>query len=633
MTPAAAPVSRITRAAEVRPGTQEGLRFGFHLVLLAALYAAIVVAWGHRNAWPDDLLACVLATPVSFLVCQRILADIGCGLGTDVRGGQPEQLIAALVLAVGVASGQMLLMSGGLVCLGIGWLRPSKPDVDWAEWLKAPFLLLGILPIWLDLDGGRIAIAPILDDPLANPTYRLPLGLALTQAHVLTYAGLIALALMLRGRDFWLALPLLPAFMAAITLIPRFVPEWASLPPLARLWSPWVAGAALIALLDRFARHFRAKRSPLPRASTIRRWFAERRHPPWIAVLVVGIAQAGPLQSPRSTLIDLPSLGGLALLFGLLLILRVRTVRGPIHSRSTAAVAGALALTLLGEFTATDSLRRIALGLVILGLLSWHCFWNLRILFAALIALAALLGPSPDTTLPGLPPGLFDTVRLAVAGVAILALARFITLPLPPAGAAGYDDVGWVPAKRFALVLMGLMLLFQLASAFWPDHEMEVPGLAPAPATAMATAAESAETADPLLATRSPVDGVDLFVTHPRHIPHLVESPSAAFQRRGWQVSAVRRIPHPRGEAGGAVATRQSARVGLLWWFEHDGRAFANHRYARRILWSSWHLANRDLRLVTLQSSVLADPLQLAEHARLGGWFTNRTTRPTDLSR
>lgn len=602
-------------------GRAPASRFWFHLAGLGFLYLTVVVAWGQRNSWPDELLLSVLTVPISGLVARQLFRSEHFGLEVDSETGQQEQLIASLVLAVGLASGQLLLMSVGLVCLGIGWLRPQRRDVDWAEWLKVPFLFLTALPFWLDFDGSRAGFARLLGNAVGNPVYRLPLELATSQARVLGYCGLLALALVLRGRAFWLALPLLPVFLAAITVLPLLVPDWAGLPVTLRLWVPWGLGAAAIGALAKLTRRLDAPGHSMASGRMVRRWFANRRHPPWLAVMVVTVVQALPFQTPRLGPHERLELAGMAVLALLLGILRLRTTRGPIHSRSTAMVAGALALTLLAEFTTSDQARHLALGFVLIGLFSWHCFWPLRI-FAMAGTITTLLLGIPGSGLPA-PFGsesLF-AVRLALAGLLLGVLAWLVFRPLPLPGAQGYDESGWVPPKRFALILLGLMMLFQTASAFWPEHQIRFPGQSRTTEEIepeMSPAALLRQTGP--LAPRGPVQTT---IAYPRRNPYLLESPVRMLQRRGWQVVRTERFPHPKGEAIGVELANGDRRASALWWFEVGGAAFGNHLYARRVLWSSWHLANRSLRYVRLESSVLTDPADLVRHAVGQHWFAD----------
>ena len=615
--------------------------FWLHLLAWFLFHLAVVIAWGERNSWPDELLLCLLALPISTLVIWDLYQSQRFGLAIGPELGQQEQLIAALVLAVGLASGQVLLISGGLVCLAVAWLRPARPGVDWTEWLKVPLLALGAMPFWLDFDATRHPFARLLDDPVGNPLFQLPLALKISQALLLTYGGLIAMIVFVHGRIFWIALPALPVFTLFVTALPRLFPAWNKLPHGARFWLPWIAGSVLLAILVQIANRLEQRRSPYATGQTVRRWFEERRYPPWLAILVVAIVQALPFQTLALGSEPVLELAGTLLLTLLLAALRLRTPKGPIHSRSVAMVAGALALTLLAEFAASDPLRHLALGFVIIGLFSWHCFWGFRIFITAGTIVVVLFGLSP-MAISGLAavPHLFAIRAILTTGLLGL-LGWLVTQPLPPAGAFGYDEDGWVPSKRFALILLGLMMLFQTASAFWPEHTMPVETAGPPGASRGIKATPFAPAPDPDADFENPLEAsphlryrfgdhtIDVAIIRLRRNPYLVESPERTFERIGWQVLHSSRLPHPKGESGVLKLERAGEKLSLLWWFELGDRAFANPLYARRVLWSSWHLADRNLRLVRLEADGSVPAEGFEDFARRLKWFPEEEAAPT----
>ena len=114
---------------------------------------------------------------------------------------------------------------------------------------------------------------------------------------------------------------------------------------------------------------------------------------------------------------------------------------------------------------------------------------------------------------------------------------------------------------------------------------------------------------------------IDVAIIRLRRNPYLVESPERTFERIGWTVLHSSRVPHPKGEAGSLGLQRAGENLTLLWWFELGNRAFANPLYARRVLWSSWHLANRNLRLVRLEADGSVPAERLEEFARRLKWF------------
>jgi hypothetical protein len=611
----------------------ERTTFGLHAVAWFLFYLTVVIAWGQRNSWPSSLLLCVLSIPMTTLVASTIFKVREFTFAIEPARSQQEQLIAALILAVGLASGQLLLMALGLLCLGVAWMRPAEPGVDWAEWFKIPVIYLTSLPFWLDFEGSRISLAGLFDDPVANPVFDLPLALSTTQAHVLGYCAILAMALFLHGRAFWIALPALPLFLIGVCLLPRLVPGWATLPSLVRAAVPWLLACLLLGLISRLARQLEHASRSIVTGQTLKRWFEDRRYPPWLALLVVAIMQALPLETVRFSRQEVIGIAGLTLVMGLLLGLRSRTPRGPIHSRSVAMVAGGLALTLLAEFATTDQLRHMSLALALIGLLSWHCFWPLRIFAVASLACAFLLiapekaaiGPLNATTVMALQ-------SVSAFGLLIL-LSWMVQRPLPLHGSHGYAEHGWVPPKRFALILLGLMMLFQTAAAFWPDHEM---GLPDQPQIAQADV-------DPIdllssgqtgwFRVPSPKGPVQITIAYPRKNPYLLESPERTLRRHGWVVLERVRAAHPEGEATVLRLERDGVRATAMWWFELGGRAFANHLYARRVLWSGWHLADRRLRLLRLESTAIQDPAELIAVARREAWFQDAGTKSGRVDR
>jgi hypothetical protein len=587
------------------PRSEGASSFWLHLLGWIPFHLAVVVAWGERNSWPDELLLCLLALPVSVLVIWDLYQTQGFGLAIEPEQGQQEQLIAALVLAVGLASGQLLLMSAGLVCLAVAWLRPAKPGLDWTEWLKAPLLLLGAIPFWLDFEAGRHPFTRLFDDPVGNPLYQLPLALKVSQALLLSYGGLVGMIVLLHGRIFWVALPALPAFVLLVTALPRLSPIWNELPRLARFWIPWVVGALLLGLLGKLTARFERGGRPLATGRTLRRWFEERRYPPWLAILVVAIVQALPFQAFRPDLESYLELGAMVVLTLLLGAYRLRTPKGPIHSRSVAMVAGALTLTLLAEFAASDPFRHLALGFVIIGLLSWHCFWPLRVFCVAAAAVIVLFGLAPEAL-----PGLFENsgfrgLRFGSALLLLASLGWLVTRPLPIPGQSGYSEDGWIPAKRFALILLGLMILFQNASAFWPDHTMpleSLPRLAQVPEHSpalppLARIPPTPRTNRPSKRRSSGSNSWSTGSTSPSS--NCVATPIRSKHPNGPSNASAGPSPNrpaspsPRAKPARCKSNATAGRSRCSGGSNSATVPSPTPLYARRILWSSWHLANR----------------------------------------
>jgi len=631
--------SEPTSLADLSWTPQSGpARFWLHALTWLLFYVTVVVAWGERNLWPDDLLICVGLLPLNALIIYTLYEVYGFGTFIDPIRGQQEQLIACLVLAVGIASGQLLLMNLGLVALAIAWLRPAKPGVDWMEWLKVPLVLFTTLPFWLDFQGNRSELFKLFEDPIGNPVYKLPFALVTTQTRLLGYCGLLSLIMLLHGRVFWIAVPILPAFLAAVASLPKWFPAWNDLSQVYRQLAPWILGALILGSLSWIANALDAACRRLVSGEILRRWFEERRYPPWLAVLVVAVAQAFPVKSIGSDDSVVWAAVGVALMVPILVVLRIRSGRGPVHSRSAAMVAGGLLLILLAEFSTSDNLRRLAMGFVLIGLISWHCFWRLRVFItaAAFSVVALALPDNLASTL--LSKDVVIALRVVVASILLLALLVFSVPAQPARGEFGYPEDAWIPSKRFALILLGLMMLFQNAGAFWPTHDLRwiadweernqvTPIPKPPPAPASTVDASDDPISFPALGTSGIIQ---VSIAHPMRMPYFIESFERTLQKNGWTVLDRRQIPVPGGEAAAVKVVAPNGQTATaLWWFDQGDRCFSNHLYARRVLWSTWHLADRDLRQIRIESYSVTDPQALVDFAAARNWFRDRKPNPS----
>ena len=615
-------------------------RFWLHALTWLLFYFTVVIAWGERNLWPDDLLICIALLPLNVLIIWTLYEVYGFGTYIDPIRGQQEQLIACLVLAVGIASGQLLLMNLGLVTLATAWLRPARPGVDWMEWLKVPLVLFTALPFWLDFQGSRSQLFTLFEDPGGNPVYRLPLALVTTQTRLLGYCGLLSLIMLLHGRVFWIAVPILPAFLIAVASLPKWFPAWNDLSPVYRQLAPWLLGALLLGGLSWLANILDAVCRSLFSGEILRRWFEERRYPPWLAVLVVAVAQTLPFDSVDKGRSLLFATTGVALMVLILVALRIRSGRGPVHSRSAAMVAGGLLLILLAEFSTSDNLRRLAMGFVLIGLISWHCFWRLRVFMTA-GALSVVALAIPNNLAPSLvSPDVLFASRIVVASILLVGLFVF-SLPAQPArGEIGYPEEAWIPSKRFALILLGLMMLFQSAGAFWPTHDMRRPldlnrkaleDPHPKPNSGSASQIDTDTDDDAVTFPTLGASGIiQVSIAYPMRMPYFIESFERTLQRNGWTVLDRRQVSLPDGEAAAVkVVARNGQTATALWWFDQGKRCFSNHLYALRVLWSTWHLADRGLRQVRIESYSVTDPQTLVDFAAERNWFRDQERHST----
>lgn len=606
----------VSAVAEAAPATGRRRHAGLFLLWLG-LYFTLVLAWGERNSWPDELLVCLLFLPLQVAVAAALHARHGFGRDGRDEPSLRELAIAYLLLATGIASGLLLMMVVGLLAVGVAWLRPRRRPVDWFEWLKLPVVFSFALPFWLDFSGSRQDWFARFNDPALNPTYRLPLELGVTRLQVALRLAVLAAALLLPGRRFCWGLPLLvPAVVAGNEIAGRLAGGSA---PLAWAWmaGAWLAVAGLGRIFDRRMRSGSAN-------GHLTYWMEHRAYPPWIAAMAVAVQQAVPAEGPSlRPLFGLALLGAAALLV-LLYRLRLRTPAGPIHSRSSGLVMAGLALLLGAEFTGLDLLRYAALGATIIGLMSWHRLWAKRVFLAAGVAWMALLPPALMGFAAGAEPAWLVVARafLALAALGLLAAAGPRTDW--SSGEEGYANEAWLPIQRFALIFLILMVVFQNASAFWPEPMENRFDLAMRGATATDLLAPPEPPPTAVSNPLAPAPGYGLFdvtVSLPSRNPAQLEAPELSLRRRGWTVTSRDVVPHPLGAAVvlGLERNQQPARA--VYWFENGGQAFANYLQARRILWSSWNLSDRNLRLVLILSGAAETPADFFTFAAGQNWF------------
>jgi hypothetical protein len=589
------------------------------------VYLAVVLSWGQRNSWPDELLVCVAFLPAQILVAALLYQRHGFDQGGVMLPSHRELAIAYLLLAIGIASGLLLMMVVGLLAVALAWLRPARRQLDWLEWLKVPVIFAMALPFWLDFAGSRQEWYRPFADPAVNPPYQFPLALTLSRLEIILRLGVLAAALVLPGRRFWWGLPLLLPLLLGVNHLGSRALAAAGVPAgSATEWALYALQAAAFALLAAATAGLE-KLTRRPPGAVVTGAMESYAYPPWVAAMVVAVQQAVPAEGPALRPQPGLELLGMVVLVALLYRLRWRTAAGPVHSRSSGMVVVGLALLLVAEFTGLDLVRYAALGATLAGLISWHRRWP-RHAFAVAFAVWTALLPPPAAT--PLEPALLTTLRvvIAVAGLAWLAYAPRRGAPAPEADTAGYANEAWQPLARFSLVLLLLMLVFQNASAFWPEpmenrFEQAVRG---------ATATDLLAPPGPATTNRAPADPwsapraygrFEVTVALPSSNPAQLEAPELALQRRGWTVRSRALIRHPRGEAVHLHLERRGEPAHAVYWFENGPDTFSNYLQARRILWSSWNLADRNLRLVLLLSRVAERPDEFYDFAARQNWF------------
>ena len=593
----------------------ENRGFGARLMFWLAALVSLAFCWAAANSWVE-----VMAVPLAFVPLQLIVAAAVCRReGICWRNlGAPsewEMLVSVLLLAVGVANGVLLFISIGWICLGTALLRPAGASVKWDEWFKLPLLFFFTFPVYFDLAGSRW-------DWLSG-FYAQEDGSSLFDWNryllfeIFFKTALCGMAWLLRGAAFWLCLPMAAAAfifhgpLLALFGDPNNTTRSAYVLILA---SGIVLGGTLAT--QRLKRH-------APLWGRLRDWAAGRTYSIWLAALVILLAQSSLLERWLSGNVSLPEMGAVALLISLLAFARSRYSSGDVHVRSRALLALALFVLLAAEWVDFDPGRRLSLSLLVISLLSWRKEWSVSLYLGALIACLALITPASLSPFPKpLPHEGAARLGAFFFGIAIaLPYALHGHRRLHP----GVADAFWQPAKRLAFILLALLVSFQTLSEIAAEENAErvelsdlaeLFGNGPFVARIPAFAASLTETKD------WGHKKVVVFAARPTARPAGLLAPERIALARGWKVAQREYLAHPRGRCMALLLERGDERAAAVYWFDHGARAFASFQRARRVLWSGWNLARRDLRLVFLQSAEIQDPAKLLSFAKQEGGFS-----------
>jgi hypothetical protein len=609
-------------------GSVEG-RFFAHLVLWIIVYATLVVAWGVYNSWPSEIWSamafCLLGLALS---CHLYVAN-SFGLDTVMDTSEWELLIAFLLLSVGVASGLLLLMALGWTTLGVTWMRPAREGVDWREWAKMPLVFLGGLPLWLDLAGSRHDWFSYFEG--TGSSADLPESLALLRLHVLGPLSVLILAYWLKGRVFWLSLILVPVLLLLRHQLSQCLPErWRYSATISESFA-WLFVPTVLFGYVFAARALKRPSRVLPvRVDFLGLWIRRQSHIPWLAALVILLQQSSLIEgwlAGEPLRFDLT--GGL-ILAGLLAWLRWRGPVTGLDDRSRIMTVLSLGILLAAEWMDLNPLRHVSLGLLVVTLFSWRRVWSWAVMVTAAVMWITLL-PSVEHILILLvgDPNMAEHLRRAAQLVALAALgvAFYQMRHMPPP--RQHDNAAWQPPKRFAFIAFVLLLAFQTLSAFWPESMAGYGSL-------------SFEPPDDgsLMRLRSPVkiegmseihhwrtirpaQPMELIVARPSRSSHKLSAPETIIKSWEWNVVARRLIPIEHGQAAELRLERRGQSGIALYWFDHAGNRFTNYLRGRRVLWSGWNLAKRDLRLILLISGAKVAPEQLVAFAHSQNWFRN----------
>ncbi|MEK7685944.1 MAG: exosortase-associated EpsI family protein [Verrucomicrobiota bacterium] len=602
-------------------------RFLLRLALWLAGFVVVVLAWGGYNSWPVELAISLSFLPLKLVLAWWLYRRNDFGFETKPEVSQWELLIGFLLLAIGIASGMILLMAVAWVSIGVVLLRPVRRNLAWDEWFKLPLIFLLALPVWLDVAGSRydwvgrfqgIEIAPAGLEKMV-----------LVRFQVLVEITVLLLACFLRQAIFWLSLPLAAAvFYFSGRLSQHFVlmnsPVWWP----ALVWL--TAGFIWMALACLALRGWLARPPWTALWTELTQWAISRTQSTWLVSLVILLQQSALVDRWLAGVEPRFDFLGAGLLLALLWWMRWRRETGAVRVQSRLLLAAALFMLLGAEWTDLNPLRQASLGLLVISLFCWRQSWSWKLIGASLFAWITLI-PAFALILSqvGLPYPAVQLVRAALLGLGLVGVMAAGRQPTGPRAVSSYSDFAWQPVKRFAFILLVLLLGFQTVSAFWPEPRQAKP---PGPAVNRSGRLEANRAR--FYERQGWVDAhqwswqwqqhsMTLIMAHPVAQPIRISAPERLFQGQGWRVLRRRLIPHARGQAVEVELRRgQETRV-ALYWFDQGDRAFANYQQARRILWSGWNLTRRELRLVVLQARSSAGSSHLTPFAQSQDWFRN----------
>jgi hypothetical protein len=586
-------------------------RFFLRLALWLVCYLGITIAWGERNAWPIEIVAPLLSLPIAFAISRHVYRTQQITLETRPAESQWTLLICFLLLAVGLASGLMLLMAIGWVSLGVAWLRPADPRVPWDEWFKLPLLFILTLPVISDLAGSRFEWLGRSGNPEGAVQHFLLNQLALR-------AVLFTVVVKFSGPTFWGGLVTFPVAFLLGQVVSRAI---AGSP---RAW--WIVAAIVLIVLVVWRQ---IRQVPSVQRETWREFTAGilgRSQSPWLAALVITLQQSALLErwlagsQPKLELI------GLAILLVILGRLRWQAPPTSLHIFSQILLAGALFVLLAAEWTDLNVLRQISLGLLVISALSWRRAWSLWVLVLAVACwISALPAAAAALSLLGFPADVAAQMRVFVMALGLASTAIVSFVHPATRSRKQYSDAGWMPVKRFALILLLLLATFQIASVYLPGTQPPTPVRLSSGFTPMVTSsrellffrAASAERWQ-LRIGHSPAD---LFIATPLHEPLQLQSPELVLQNSGWHISHRRLLPNARGQVVELQLEKAGRHATALCWYQFGGQTFTHYLRARNILWSGWNLHHRELRLILLLAEGANTGPDLVELAESKDWF------------
>lgn len=596
-------------------------RFVLRLAAWLSVYVALLVPWGTYNHWPTSQIISTAYLPLCLLAAAGLSRRHHFAWEPPDPPSHWELLISFQLLAIGVATGYMLLISVAWVCVGVAWLRPIRPDVNWVEWYKLPILFLLCFPVLSDLAGSRHDwLFAKSAGTLAGGEHAWP---ALFQETVGIRIAVLSLAWFLDGLAFWLGLATLPVFYLLVRTACLTTTQ--PVPPGAT----WLTSLAALALALAVGRSW-GKRgvSSHPLLAAMASELRHRSHALWLATLVTLMQQQSLTEAWLAGGKLNLDVTGATLLLLCLVVLRVASAPVGVDFRSRAVLVASQLVLFAAEFTDLNPLRHVALGLFLVAALSWGRSWSWLVLLGSGLCWLTVI-PSCEAIL--------ELAGLTSATAAYLRLGAFITSLVLVVGAAGHAaaqstprsqiEHDWQPEQRYVFILLGLLLLFQTISAFWSEDQLgQKPLPDPSPNAQAGLVLHRLDTGAPgTLEAHYEINlgkkTWQLWVRQEGPIPVATTSAETILRREKWEPDERRLVSHEFGQVAALDLHRLGQTAHAVHWFQHGQRTFVNHLRARRILWSSWMLNRRDLHSFLLLGETPASTEDLLEFARRQGWF------------
>lgn len=586
----------------------------FRLSKWIAMGIVLYVLWGKTNGWPRELTFTALLLPLALLFSQRHYLEhhFARSIPSDIPVW--DFMVSCLLLTTGVASGKLTLISIGWVAMGIVFLKPTRVDLNWAEWFKIPVLWIFLFPIWLDFRNSSLNITTfMLGNPLANPIDRSDLSWAYTRFHFGILTSIIVLAGGLRGSLFWKSLPVIPLVSFGYSWLQNRIPAiHIGFGPIQSFLS-WLLVPGTVLVLVYFINRY-SQKIGLLRIGPTTEFIRRNRFSAfslWLSFAVIAMQQYNLIKDNYFIEGTLPlNHAAVAIWLSCLLWLRYKTTESNVDSRTRILLALALVFLITGEWTDINFLRHISLGMGVVTMISWKRVWPTGLILSILVTWTMIIPAGQSVTTEAINYGFGNPIILTLTILGnLIVLSIFSLKKNDDLRILNSGDYEWLPSMRFSFLVLILLVSFQLLSSFTISNLPPSPNFDPVVLKDVAPM-ESPDVKLPGLEgvqflAISPQSGSKamLMVGEPIRSPSELPSPLLLLDLLGWDTHHQRL--NTINSYGTVMTVEMTSRetgkraIAAFWW-ESNNRIFCSQEKAQRILWSSWYYAERNLALYIL---------------------------------